>query len=522
MTKAADPPRSRSGDLEARYHALTEIGRALIQNLNQETILESIAEWIAWIVPFDRIGLMVYEPERDSRRIFALTGPSRSRLSAVGTDLPRSLRTYAWRAFDERRPVLADLGEEASSSLEKRLYREGLRSVLAVPLFLGGKGIGTLNVASRESDRYARDEVTFLEEAAHQVALAIGNIRSNQEIAVLRATLKREADSAERSSAVDLQSPEIVGTSSALKDVLRQARAAAGADCTVLITGETGTGKELIARLIHSLGRRKNKPFVGVNCSALPGGLVESELFGHEKGAFTGATARRVGRFELAEGGTLFLDEIGDIAPDVQVKLLRVLQEREFERLGGAQTLKADVRLIAATNRDLAREMVAKRFRADLFYRLSVFPIAVPPLRDRGEDISLLLRHFVVKHARKAGKPIERIREQALERLRAYDWPGNIRELENLVERAVILAEGPELDFPEKVLTTVAKRTRTGAVTLEEVERSHIEKVLEQTHGVVHGPKGAAKVLGLNPSTLRSRMKKLGVEPSRRDMSQES
>jgi len=519
---AAETPKSLCGDIEARYSVLTEIGRALVQNLAQDTILESIADWIAKIVPFDRIGLMVYEPQTDSRRIFAMAGRSRSLYSVVGTELTRDLQSYAWQAFDEQRPILSHLMEGTRLPIERRLYREGLRSLLAVPLVLNGKGIGTLNVASEALDQYSNPEVAFLQQVAHQVALAIGNIRSGQEIASLRATLQREIALVENMESDDLF-PEIIGKSAALKNVLRHAKVAAGADCTVLISGETGTGKEGIARAIHSLSARKDRHFVSVSCSALPSGLVESELFGHEKGAFTGATARRVGRFELADGGTLFLDEVGEISPKVQVKLLRVLQEREFERIGGAQTVKLDVRVIAATNRDLAKEMAQGLFRSDLFYRLNVFPISLPPLRDRLEDVPLLVRYFVDKYSRKAGKHIERIREQAMERLKAYDWPGNVRELENLAERAVILADHSVLDFPqEMIFASVGAQGGEQTLTLEALERSHIEYVLKQTHGVIHGPKGAARLLGMNPSTLRSRIKKLGLNLRHRDISRRS
>jgi formate hydrogenlyase transcriptional activator len=508
-------------DINARYKVLTEIGRTLIHNLAQETILESISALIGQLVAFDRIALMVYEPQTDSRRIFAMAGRSRSRLSTVGTELTRTLQSYAWQAFDRQQPVLSNLSRAPQLPLEQRLYREGLRSLVALPLILGGKAIGTLNLASETLNRYGKPEIAFLEEVTYQIALAIGNIRSHQKIATLRAALEKDEAVIKENKANSLF-PEIIGKSTALKKVLYHADAAAGADCTVLITGETGSGKEPIARAIHERSRRKDKPFVAVSCSALPSGLVESELFGHEKGAFTGATARRIGRFEMAEGGTLFLDEVGEIPPEVQVKLLRVLQQREFERLGGTQTLKVDVRVIAATNRDLAREMAEKKFRSDLYYRLNVFPISVPPLRERRDDVPLLVRYFVDKYSRKAGKHIERIREEAMESLKTYDWPGNIRELENVVERAVILTHGPVLNFPEEIMFSTNGSGAAGqSLTLKEVERNHIEHVLRKTHGVLHGPNGAARLLGINPSTLRSRMKKLGLS-RHGDISQES
>ena len=309
---------------------------------------------------------------------------------------------------------------------------------------------------------------------------------------------------------------EIVGRSPGLVSVLQRVSKVAATHSTVLVTGETGTGKELIARAVHSASPRSGKPFIKLNCAALPTGLVESELFGHEKGAFTGATARKPGRFELADGGTLFLDEVGELPPDAQAKLLRVLQEREFERVGGTAPVRVDVRVIAATNRDLPRMAADGAFREDLLYRLNVFPVRLPPLRDRADDIPLLVRFLVAKFAARMGKPITGVGKDTIDLLVAYRWPGNVRELENVIERAVILADGPELDIDPEVLavptaepggTTVAADGRN----LEAVEREHILTVLRQADWVIEGPNGAARVLGLHPNTLRSRLKKLGI-----------
>ncbi|HEV3258595.1 MAG TPA: sigma 54-interacting transcriptional regulator [Gemmataceae bacterium] len=328
---------------------------------------------------------------------------------------------------------------------------------------------------------------------------------------------------------------QIIGRSPALLDVLDQVGRVAPTDATVLVTGETGTGKELIARAVHSASPRRGKPLIKVNCAALPAGLVESELFGHEKGAFSGAIARRQGRFELADGGTLFLDEIGELPAEAQVKLLRVLQEREFDRVGGATPIRVDVRVIAATNRDLLKEVQEKRFREDLYYRLNVFPVRLPPLRELQDDIPLLVHFLVNKFAARVGKRLDGVSRATMERLQDYPWPGNVRELENALERAVILAAGPTLEVAPDLLPAPAK-TRpveeraqpevagTAAVAavdqqapsqplpcLETVERDHIVKVLRHTKWVITGPRGAATVLGLNPSTLRSRIKKLGI-----------
>jgi PAS domain S-box-containing protein len=328
---------------------------------------------------------------------------------------------------------------------------------------------------------------------------------------------------------------EIVGHSPTLMAMLEKVRLVADTDTSVLILGETGTGKELIARALHSASRRKNRPLIKVNCAALPSGLIESELFGHEKGAFTGAGERRIGRFELADGGTIFLDEIGEIPPETQVKLLRVLQEHEIERVGGNKTIDVDVRVIAATNRDLKGAVAAGKFRQDLFYRLNVFPIDVPPLRQRPEDIRLLVHYFVGRYATKIGRSISRVPEPVLRRLLAYEWPGNVRELENLVERAVILSKGPDLEAIPDLAASIrppVEANRPAAppaagepeasavdVKLTQVERDHILTTLKRSGWRIEGPAGAAHLLGLNPSTLRSRMKKLGIERSREALS---
>jgi formate hydrogenlyase transcriptional activator len=319
---------------------------------------------------------------------------------------------------------------------------------------------------------------------------------------------------------------EIIGASTPLQDVLANVRDVAPTDSTVLILGETGTGKELFARAIHSSSKRKERPLIKVNCAALPTGLIESELFGHEKGAFTGATERRIGRFELAHGGTIFLDEIGEVPPAVQVKLLRVLQEHEFERIGGTKTIKVDVRVIAATNRDLTKAVADGSFRQDLYYRLNVFPITLPPLRARPQDIPLSVHYFVSRFAAKIGRHIARVPPEALDRLVAYSWPGNVRELENVIERAVILSPGPDLQIaPEMLMETAspaqapaaalpAHPAAPSAAPLEHVERTHIVSVLKQTRWRIDGPQGAARVLNMHPSTLRSRLKKLGIQRS--------
>jgi formate hydrogenlyase transcriptional activator len=350
-------------------------------------------------------------------------------------------------------------------------------------------------------------------QVANQIAIAVENALAYGEIRALKDKLALEKLYLEDEIRNDRPFEEIIGKSTALRRVLRQVETVAPTDATVLIYGETGTGKELIARAIHNLSPRRPQAFVKLNCAAIPTGLVESELFGHERGAFTGAITQRIGRFELANHGTVFLDEIADLPLELQPKLLRVLQEREFERLGNSRTLRSDARLIAATNGDLAAMVEAQRFRADLFYRLNVFPIQLPPLRERAEDIPLLVRHFVQHFARRMNRTIETISSDTMESLVRYPWPGNIRELENVVERAVILSSGPVLRVPlEDLQNCVAPGRGTGTHrTLEEAERAHILATVKETKWVLSGPRGAATRLGMNRSTLQFRMKKLGI-----------
>ena len=305
----------------------------------------------------------------------------------------------------------------------------------------------------------------------------------------------------------------IVGDSQALRTMLKGIRKVAPVETTVLLTGETGTGKELIARAIHEASPRKDRPLIKMNCGAIPHGLVESELFGHERGAFTGALQRRIGRFEMADRGSLFMDEVGELPLETQVKLLRVLQEQEFERVGGTRSQRVDVRLVAATNRDLDAEVAAGGFRRDLMYRLNVFPVRVPTLRERVGDIPLLVKHFLAHLQRKLAKPLQSVTPESMKRLQAHSWPGNIRELQNVLERACVMASTPVVEIEEELTVVVLPRMSTGALTsLDENERAHIRRALAATGGRIHGPRGAANILDINPSTLRSRMEKLGIE----------
>jgi formate hydrogenlyase transcriptional activator len=376
--------------------------------------------------------------------------------------------------------------------------------------------IGTLNLGAYAPDAFSEDQFPLLTRVAGQIAIALHNAFSYERIDALNAQLSREKLYLEDEIRGEHGFEEIIGRSPALSRVLREIATVAPTESTVLITGETGSGKELVARAIHQMGARRDRAFVKLNCAAIPTGLLESELFGHEKGAFTGAINTRIGRFELASQGTVFLDEIGEIPLELQPKLLRVLQEREFERLGSSRTLRSDARLIAATNRDLAALSSEHKFRQDLFYRLNVFPIEVPPLRDRREDIPMLVRHFAQQFSRRMKKSIETIPSDTMDALTRYEWPGNIRELQNLIERAVILSRGTALEVPLGALTGATSgsgpaASETQIETLHEADRRHIVAALERSNWVLAGPNGAAARLGVKRSTLQFRMRKLGI-----------
>jgi formate hydrogenlyase transcriptional activator len=365
-----------------------------------------------------------------------------------------------------------------------------------------------LVLGSTRSDAFRPEDLHLLQQVAAQLSISIENHRTASENEALRQRLGEEKKLVPRASRSGGQFVEIVGEGQALKQVLDQVTTVAPSSAMVLILGETGTGKELIARGIHRMSRRKDGPFIKVNCAAIPTGLLESELFGHEKGAFTGAINQKMGRMELADGGTLFLDEIGDIPLELQPKLLRVLQDQEFEHLGSNRTIRVDVRVVTATNRDLAKDVAEHQFRSDLFYRLSVFPIRVPPLRERREDIPLLVGHFVRKFASRMDRHIETIPKEAMKALCEWSWPGNVRELENLMERSVILSESKTLRVP---LSELKSGAETGDHTLDNAERQHIIRILRETRGLLSGPGGAAHRLGLKRTTLQSKMQRLKI-----------
>jgi formate hydrogenlyase transcriptional activator len=387
----------------------------------------------------------------------------------------------------------------------------GVKSACWLPLVSHGRPLGTLTVASDHEAAFADKDVRLLSQVAGQVAVALDNALVFQQVADSKQKLAEEKLYLEEELRTEYNFEEIVGESPGLKSVLKLVETVGSTDATVLILGETGTGKELIARAIHRLSARRERTFMKLNCAAIPTGLLESELFGHEKGAFTGAIAQKIGRLELCHQGTLFLDEVGDIPLEVQPKLLRALQEKEFERLGSNRTIPVDVRLIAATNRNLAKMVEDRQFRSDLYYRLRVFPISVPPLRERPEDIPILVRYFVQQHAKQMNKKISIISPETMKGLSGWYWPGNVRELENLIERALILSQGDVLRVPLGELKAAPETELTGKTTLEAVEREHILQVLRETGGVIAGPHGAAARLGLPRTTLNAKLRKLGI-----------
>ncbi len=399
----------------------------------------------------------------------------------------------------------------SESEVCQRLLDGGVKTLCSVPLLAHDRVRGALNVGRRHEDAFAQDEIDLLSQVAQQVAIAVENALAYREIAELKDKLAEEKLYLEDEIRTEYNFEEIVGESPALKRVLKQLEIVAPTDSTVLIQGETGTGKELVARGLHKLSGRRERAFIKLNCAAIPTGLLESDLFGHEKGAFTGAIAQKIGRFELAHRGTLFLDEVGEIPLELQSKLLRVLQEQEFERLGSTRTIHVDIRLIAATNRDLGRMVADKQFRSDLYYRLNVFPITAPPIRERPEDIPVLVRYFAQKYARRMNKPIETIPADAMTTLIRYSWPGNVRELENFIERAVILSQGSQLKVPVGELKASKDVATDGLETLEAAEREHIERALWEANWVIGGPSGAATRLGMKRTTLQSKMRKLGI-----------
>jgi formate hydrogenlyase transcriptional activator len=510
-----------------RYQLLLDINNAVVTQLGLANVLHATCQAIRKVIQHDAASITLHDAATGELRLHSFD-------LQYGSDLEKGALfplegSPQGLAFTSRKPVLItklDLNEFGAPQI-RHAYNDGLRSGCIIPLIAHDRALGTLDIASRTEGAFTKDDVELLTHIADQIAIAVENALAYREISDLKDKLAQEKLYLEEELRSEMNFDQIVGDSVALKHVLELVETVAPSDSTVLLLGETGTGKELIARAIHDHSRRKDRTFVKLNCAAIPTGLFESELFGHEKGAFTGAISQKMGRLELADQGTLFLDEVGDVPLEIQPKLLRALQEREFERLGSTRTQRVDVRLVAATNRDLESMIAAREFRSDLYYRLNVFPIRLPPLRERREDIPLLVRYFAQKFAGQMEKRIETIPTATMHALTKWDWPGNVRELANFIERAVILTRGTSLDAPHSELNTLRmdESTTTAAVRdtedpktsvadeYERKQRDEIVRTLTETKGRVGGENGAAALLGLNRTTLLSRMKKFGIHP---------
>jgi formate hydrogenlyase transcriptional activator len=524
-----------------RVKLLLEVNNAVVSHLSLDDLFPAVSACLRRAIEHDGSALILYDEETRRYHVHILSFANNESFIEEGVAEESDCRTPAKLTITTRKPAM--LGEHelkrqaAESACAKHWVAEGMRNLCAVPLLSHDRVLGALDMGRRREDPFSADEVELLSEVGKQIAIAVENANAYRQITELKDQLTKEKLYLEEEIRTEHDFEEIVGENSSLLRVLKQVETVAPTGSTVLICGETGTGKELIARALHQLSPRRERTFVKINCAAIPTGLLESELFGHERGAFTGAIMQKIGRFELANQGTLFLDEVGDIPPELQPKLLRVLQEQEFERLGSTRTVRVDVRLVAATNRDLGQMAASGQFRSDLYYRLNVFPVVLPPLRERRDDIPRLVQHFAHKVARRMGRRIETIPAEAMEVLVQYPWPGNIRELENVVERAVILSPGSELHInlselriaPEPLVrgsASVARRSPDSSRrdsngraattrTLDEAEREHILGALGESRWVLGGPNGAAARLAMKRTTLQSKMKKLGISRPR-------
>jgi formate hydrogenlyase transcriptional activator len=526
LRRASEELRSKND----RLRLLLDVTNQVVSNLDLRDLLRAISQDVRRVMQCDYAGLSLPDAENKQLRLYAVDFPGGK--GFLQEDLVYSVEgSPSGTAFRTMKPLTlqSPFTGWLHFPIVQIAVREDLKSFCFLPLISRNRALGTLVLARLRDDAFIPDDIEFLCQVANQIALAVENALAFREIRELKEQLSKEKLYLEDEIRTEMNFAQIIGNSAPLRKVLKRVETVAPTDSTVLIYGETGTGKELIARGIHDLSPRRSKPFVKLNCAAIPTGLLESELFGHEKGAFTGAIAQRIGRFEVANGGTIFLDEIGEIPLELQTKLLRVLQEREFERLGSSRTLRTDARLIAATNRDLEAMVSEQRFRSDLFFRLNVFPVHVPPLRQREGDIPLLVRHFAQQFSRRMNKQVETIPSAAMDALCRYHWPGNVRELQNVIERAVIISTGtalsvdvadlkfpkpshPEASHPEE-RAIAAKSETNGALhnVLRETERQQILQALKQSNWVVAGPHGAAARLGMNRSTLQVRIRKLGI-----------
>jgi len=522
----------------ARLQLLLDLTKRITSNLELREVLRAIAANVREVIQCDAVVISLPDMASGTVRVYALDFPNSKGL--IAEEQIVAMSGAARRALETLGPVTSYTDDDVSPEIRDMILAEGLKTRCLIPLINHGRVVGFLGIMRTTEDSFTQEDVEFLTQASGQIAIAIENAVAYREILELKDKLAQEKLYLEEEIRSEMGFEQIIGSSTALRHVLEMVNTVAPTDSTVLLLGETGTGKELIARAIHEHSRRKDRTFVKLNCAAIPTGLLESELFGHEKGAFTGAISQKVGRLELADHGTLFLDEVGDIPIEIQPKLLRALQEREFERLGSTHTRKVNVRLIAATNRDLEEMVASREFRSDLYYRLHVFPIRIPPLRDRKEDIPQLVSYFVQKFAKQMQKKIETISAAVMKGLTAWEWPGNIRELENFIERAVIVTRGKSLEAPLGELRKTIYEAPTPVVTqssqqdiadivketihamnakktlmndYETRQREEIVRALTASKGRVGGEDGAAARIGTKRSTLLSRIKKFGIDP---------
>jgi formate hydrogenlyase transcriptional activator len=513
---------------------LLDLTNRITSNLELRDLLRAIAANIREVIRADAVTVVLPDAGSEKFRVLAMDFPHGK--GVVKEELLVTPSAAVKKALDALKPVVINTWEpnDLASEASDIVAAEGIKAFCNIPLVNRGRALGILSILRTTETPFSPGDIDFLSRASGQIAIAIENALAYHEISQLKDKLAREKLYLEEEIRSEMNFENIIGNSPALKNVLELVETVATSDSTVLLLGETGTGKELIARAIHDRSRRKDRTFVKLNCAAIPTGLLESELFGHEKGAFTGAIIQKIGRMELADQGTLFLDEVGDIPIEIQPKLLRALQEREFERLGSIHTRRVNIRLVAATNRDLEKMIAAREFRSDLYYRLHVFPIRIPPLRERKEDIPQLVSYFVQKFAKQMQKKIEAISPAVMKGLMAWEWPGNIRELENFIERAVIVTRGRSLDAPlgelrktntvafphaeqhnvEQVAGERADSQTDMTIVADEYERrqrDQIIRALTACKGRVGGADGAAASLGMNRTTFLSRMKKLGI-----------
>ena len=498
------------------YRTLLSVTNVLNSQRNRQSLFRAVTDQLAKVVRWERAGITVYDLKSDAFRFYAVETNLPKVVLRSDAMIPRAHSAVGWVYDHHQVHVRPHLQRERLFIEDESYLQEGLGRMINLPMVVQEACLGTLNIGSIEAGPPDPADVDFLQQVATQIGFAIAHVNAYEEISRLKEQLARENVYLAEELKANQDFGVVVGRSQAFEQVLTLARQAAPTGATVMVTGETGTGKEVLARAIHERSLRRDRAFVRLNCAALPAGLIESELFGHERGAFTGAEHQRVGRFELADGGTLFLDEVGEMPLEAQAKLLRVLQDGLVDRVGGANAIPVDVRVIAATNADLHRAIQQGRFRSDLYYRLNVFPIHMPPLRERPEDIPILARHFLRVHSQRLKRQCEDFDEASMERLVQYAWPGNVRELENIVERALILCHERLLRI-DPAMVNVRVPTESGPRrTLHDEERHHILQTLTLLDWRIEGPGGAAEQLGLAPSTLRSRMQKLAIRrPSR-------